>query len=219
MTLMSKICGVSTSTVLNYIINHPYSPALIGFIVNFSKSKRYVKNDKLKKLLIIDKKKCKFVAVLVKPDNNDLEKIKDLPFDYYQIYDCNPGEIKFIKEKYNKKIISAITIENKEDVSKYKNFVSISDIILFDSKGYEKSLSYDHNLLNEIPNNINKMIAGNIQFDDDIEKFRNICKYIDISGGVETSGIKDISKIDIFLNKIKQLNNETKKRYPINRST
>ena len=219
MTLMSKICGVSTSTVLDYIINHPYSPALIGFIVNFSKSKRYVKNEKLKKLLIIDKKKCKFVAVLVKPDYNDLEKIKDLPFDYYQIYDCNPEEIKFIKKKYNKKIISAITVEKKEDVSKYKSFVSISDIILFDSKGYEKSLSYDHNLLNEVPNNINKMIAGNIQFDDDIEKFRNICKYIDISGGLETSGIKDISKIDIFLNKIKQLNNETKKRYPINRST
>ena len=216
---MSKICGVSTSTVLDYIINHPYSPALIGFIVNFSKSKRYIKNEKLKKLLIIDKKKCKFVAVLVKPDNNDLEKIKDLPFDYYQIYDCNPEEIKFIKEKYNKKIISAITVEKKEDVSKYKNFVSISDMILFDSKGYEKSLSYDHNLLNEVPNNINKMIAGNIQFDDDIEKFKNICKYIDISGGLETSGIKDISKIDIFLNKIKQLNNETKKRYPINRST
>ena len=219
MTLLSKICGVSTSTVLDYIINHPYSPALIGFIVNFSKSKRYVENERLKKLLIIDKKKCKFVAVLVKPDYHDLEKIKDLPFDYYQIYDCNPEEIKFIKEKYNKKIISAITVEKKEDVSKYKNFVSISDMILFDSKGYEKSLSYDHNLLNEVPNNINKMIAGNIQFDDDIEKFRNICKYIDISGGLETSGVKDISKIDIFLNKIKQLNNETKKRYPINRST
>ena len=208
MTLMSKICGVSTSTVLDYIINHPYSPALIGFIVNFSKSKRYVKNDELKKLLIIDKKRCKFVAVLVKPDNNDLEKIKDLPFDYYQIYDCNPEEIKFIKEKYNKKIISAITVEKKEDVSKYKNFVSISDVILFDSKGYEKSLGYDHNLLNEVPNNINKMIAGNIQFDDNIEKFKNICKYIDISGGLETSGIKDISKINIFLNKVKQLNNE-----------
>ena len=216
---MSKICGVTTSTVLNYIINHPYPPALIGFIVNFSKSKRFIKNDKLKNLLIINKKKCKFVAVLVRPDKNDLEKIKDLPFDYYQIYDCNPEEIKFIKDKYNKKIISAITIEKKDDVDKYKNFVSISDIILFDSKGYEKSLSYDHNLLNEIPNNINKMIAGNIQFDDDIEKFKNICKYIDISGGLETSGIKDISKIDFFLKKVKQLNNETKKRYSINRST
>ena len=71
MAMMCKICGVSTSTVLDYIINHPYSPSLIGFIVNFSKSKRYVKNDKLKKLLIINKKKCKFVAVLVKPNNDD----------------------------------------------------------------------------------------------------------------------------------------------------
>ena len=209
MLLTSKICGVSTSEVLNYIINHPCSPGLIGFIVNFPKSKRYIKNDKLKKLLTINKKKCQFVAVLVKPDNNDLEKIKDLPFDYYQIYDCNPEELKFIKEKYSKKIISAITVVKKDDVKKYKDFVSISDIILFDSIGYEKSLSYDHNLLNEVPNNINKMIAGNIQFDDDIEKFKNICKYIDISGGLETSGLKDISKIDIFLNKVKQLNNET----------
>ena len=209
MLLTSKICGVSTSEVLNYIIDHPCSPGLIGFIVNFPKSKRYIKNDKLKKLLTINKKKCQFVAVLVKPDNNDLEKIKDLPFDYYQIYDCNPEELKLIKEKYSKKIISAITVEKKDDVKKYKDFVSISDIILFDSIDYEKSLSYDHNLLNEVPNNINKMIAGNIQFDDDIEKFKNICKYIDISGGLETSGLKDISKIDIFLNKVKQLNNET----------
>ena len=209
MLLTSKICGVSTSEVLNYIIDHPCSPGLIGFIVNFPKSKRYINNDKLKKLLTINKKKCQFVAVLVKPDNNDLEKIKDLPFDYYQIYDCNPEELKLIKEKYSKKIISAITVEKKDDVKKYKDFVSISDIILFDSIGYEKSLSYDHNLLNEVPNNINKMIAGNIQFDDDIEKFKNICKYIDISGGLETSGLKDISKIDIFLNKVKQLNNET----------
>ena len=146
--------------------------------------------------------------MLVKPDSRDLEQIKDLPFDYYQIYDCNPKEIKFIKEKYNKKIISAITVEKKDDVNKYKDFVSVSDIILFDSKGYEKSLSFDHDLLNEVPNNIIKMIAGNIQFNDDIEKFKKICNYIDISGGVESSGIKDISKIDIFLNKVKKVNDE-----------
>tara|TARA_B100000579_G_scaffold366994_1_gene327134 strand:- start:588 stop:1217 length:630 start_codon:yes stop_codon:yes gene_type:complete len=208
MYLKSKICGVSTPEVLDYTINHPYSPSLIGFIVNFPKSKRYVENNKLKKLLDINKKKCQFVSVLVKPDSNDLEKIKDLPFDYYQIYDCDPSEIKFIKEKYNKKIISAITVEKKDDVKKYKDFVSVSDIILFDSKGYEKSVSWNHNFLNEVPNNINKMIAGNIQFNDDIDKFQNICKYIDISGGLETSGLKDISKIDIFLNKVKQVNNE-----------
>ena len=38
-----------------------------------------------------------------------------------------------------------------------------------------------------------------------INKITNI---IDISGGLETSGLKDISKIDIFLNKVKKANDE-----------
>ncbi len=208
MTLKSKLCGFSNLVSLKYAINHSYPPALIGFIVNFPKSKRHVNNTKLKKLLNVDKKKTKFTAVLVKPDNNDLIKIKDLPFDYYQIYDCNPGEIKAIKEEYNKKIISVITVEKKKDVDKYKDFVSISDIILFDSKGYEKSIGWDHNFLKELPDNFNKMIAGNIQFNDNVDKFKKICNYIDISGGIETSGSKDNFKIDVFLNKVKETNNE-----------
>ena len=207
MTLKSKLCGFSDLNSLTYTINHPYSPSLIGFIVNFPKSKRYVENDKLKNLLEIDKKKTQFVGVLVKPTFEDLEKIKNLPFDYYQIYDCNFNEIKAIKTNYNKKIISAITVEKKEDVNKYKDFISVSDIILFDSKGYEKSKSWNHNWLKDVAYT-NKMIAGNIQFDDNIDKFKNIAKYIDISGGIETSGFKDISKINIFLNKLEKVNNE-----------
>ena len=207
MMLKSKLCGFSDLNTLHYAINHPYAPSLIGFIVNFPKSKRYVENDKLKDLLEIDKKKTQFVGVLVKPTFEDLEKIKSLPFDYYQIYDCNLNEIEAIKTNYNKRIISAITIEKKEDVDKYKNFISVSDIILFDSKGYEKSRSWNHNWLKDVTN-INKMVAGNIQFDDEIEKFKNICNYIDISGGIESSGLKDISKINIFLNKLEKVNNE-----------
>ena len=42
-----------------------------------------------------------------------------------------------------------------------------------------------------------------------IDKFNEIADIIDISGGLETSGLKDISKINIFLNKIKLINNET----------
>ena len=207
MTLKSKLCGFSDLKTLDYAINHPYAPSLIGFIVNFPKSKRYVENEKLKKLLDVDKKNTQFVGVLVKPTFEELEKIKNLPFDYYQIYDCNFNEIEAIKTNYNKKIISAITIEKKEDVNKYKDFISVSDIILFDSKGYEKSRSWNHNWLKDVTN-INKMVAGNIQFDDEIEKFINICNYIDISGGIESSGLKDISKINIFLNKLEKINNE-----------
>ena len=49
------------------------------------------------------------------------------------------------------------------------------------------------------------MLAGNIQFDDNLENLFKIVDIIDISGGLETSGLKDISKIDIFLNNIKDL--------------
>ena len=202
----SKICGISDLDTLNFIINHPYPPQFIGFICNYKKSSRYVEIEKLNKLLAIDKKKSNFVAVLVKPDEDILEKIKLLPFDYYQIYDCTPDEIKSIKEKYNKKIITALTIRDENDVQKYHLYSDVTDIYLFDSKGYEKSMAFDHALIEKIKINKPLMIAGNIQVNDNLENYKKIADIIDISGGLETSGVKDKSKIDIFLNKVK---NET----------
>ena len=52
----SKICGISDSKTLNYIINHQYPPQFIGFICNYPTSKRYVEFNKLKKLISIEKK-------------------------------------------------------------------------------------------------------------------------------------------------------------------
>ena len=195
-----KICGISDPKTLTYIVDHPHPPQFVGFIVNWKASSRYVELDRLKELLNIDKKKSKYVAVVVKNDESTLEKIKDLPFDYYQMYDCSPEEIIKIKEKYNKKIIAALTIENKEDVKKYKDYKDISEIILFDSKGYEKSMSFDHNLLDKVEDHIEKMIAGNIQIDD-IPSFKNKDYIIDLSKAVEgENGKKDTNKINKLLN-------------------
>jgi len=205
----SKICGVSDLDTLNFIINHPYPPQFIGFICNYKKSSRYVEIEELNELLKLDKQKSNFVAVLVKPDEDILEKIKHLPFDYYQIYDCTPEEIKEIKKKYNKKIITALTIKDETDVQKYHSFSDVTDIFLFDSKGYEKSMGFDHTLIEKIKFNKPLMIAGNIQVDDNLENYKKIADIIDISGGLETSGLKDKSKIEIFLNKVKQIHNET----------
>jgi len=207
--MKSKICGISDSKTLKYLIDHPNPPLYIGFIVNYPKSKRFVEHNQLKELLKIDKKNSKYVAVLVRPDQNILEKIKNLPFDYYQIYDCTPAEIKSIKEKYNRKIIVAITVKDQNDVIKYMEYSDLAHIILFDSKGYEKSISFDHHLIKNLKINKELMLAGNIQIEDNLENYKEIADIIDISGGLETSGLKDISKINIFLNKVKQINNET----------
>ena len=196
-----KICGVKDPQTLSYIINHKYPPKMIGFICNWPKSKRFVKNEDLNHLLNIDKKQSKFVAVLVNPDEIILEQLKDLPFDYYQIYDSSPNYIKKIKEKYNKKIISVVTVSTKDDVDNYKQYENISDIILFDSKGYHKSLAFNHDYLDKVITKLPIMIAGDIKIDD-LSNFKNKNFCIDISGGLETGGIKDINKIDKFLNSV-----------------
>ena len=204
----AKICGVKDSNTLNFIINHKYPPKFIGFIVNYIKSKRYLNFENLNELLNTNKKNTNFVAVLVNPSNDILEKLTKLNFDYYQLYDVTANKTKLIKKKYNKKIISALTVKNKKDVEKFKEFKSISDIILFDSAGYEKSLGFDHALLNDVPDSITKILAGNIQYNDKLDKYSKITDIIDISGSLETSGKKDISKIDIFLKNINKIKNE-----------
>ncbi len=195
-----KICGVTDPRTLDFILNHPHPPKFIGFITNYDKSKRYIEYEKLKKLINVDRKQVNYTSVLVKPTDEILERIKNLNFDYYQLYDVSPERTKEIKFRYKIKIITAITVSNKIDVSKYKNYTDISDIILFDSKGYHKSESFDHSLLNGVSKELNKMIAGNIQIDD-IPSFKNEDFIIDLSGALEDEeGKKDINKINKLLN-------------------
>ena len=200
-----KICGVSDSDTLEFIINHPFPPNYIGFITNYEKSRRYVNYERLKELLTVDKKNINFVSVMVKPDDFFLEKIEDLNFDYYQLYDVSPEQTQKIKRNKKIKTISALTINNEGDVSQYKNYVGISEIILFDGKGYEKSIGFDHNLLKNLPSSFDKMIAGDIKLED-IQKFKDKDFIIDISGSLENDeGKKDIEKINNLLNLAKEL--------------
>ena len=202
-----KICGVSDLETLNYILNHQFPPKFVGFITNYKKSKRYVEYEKLKNLVSIKKGNTNFVSVLVNPDDQILEQIKELNFDFYQLYDVNPEKTRIIKEKYEIKVITALTIQSQKDVDKYKDYDEISDLILFDGKGYEKSIGFNHELLNSIPNSVNKMIAGNIKIED-IPNLKNKDYFVDLSGSLENEdGKKDLEKINKLLNL--KIENET----------
>ena len=200
-----KICGVSDLKTLRFIVNHPYPPSYIGFITNYKKSKRFVDYEKLKELLKIKRQNISFVSVMVSPSDEFIKKIGNLNFDYYQLYDVSPERTRIIKEIKPIKIISAITIDEKKDVNNYKEYLNLSEIILFDGKGYEKSIGFDHSLLSNLPNSINKMIAGDIKIED-ISKFKNKNFIIDISGSLENNeGEKDLKKIDKLLNLAKEI--------------
>ena len=203
MPLIAKICGLSESDQIQTCIN--YGASMCGYILFYPKSHRNLNLDKAKELTSLKHSKSN-VAVMVNPSRVDLESIKDFNFHYYQIYgNQKPDEINDIKQKYKVKIIKALTVETKEDVLKYKIYEEVSDIILFDSKGYEQSLSFPHSLLDDVSKSVKKMIAGNIQIQE-LEKISKIADIVDISGAVETNKKKDLTKIKEFLLKVKEIN-------------
>ena len=201
-----KICGLSTAEQVQTSIK--YGADFCGFILNYPKSHRFIEFEKAKELTNIEKKKTRYVAVLVEPKDDELEKFSKLNIDYFQIYGkYNNEAISNIKSKFNKKVIVAIQVKNKKDVLNYKNFKNIADIILWDSSGLEYSLDWNFNWIRSVPNNITKMIAGNINIDK-LKKILKLADIVDVSGALETNKVKDIIKIKNFLNSLKKLNNE-----------
>ena len=201
-----KICGLSTAEQVQTSIK--YGADFCGFILNYPKSHRFIKFEKAKELTEIEKKNTKYVAVLVEPKDKELEKFSKLNIDYFQIYGKYNSETIFnIKSKFNKKIIATIQVKNKKDVLNYKQFQDVADIILWDSSGLEYSLDWNFNWIHSVPNNITKMIAGNINIDK-LKKILKLADIVDVSGALETNKVKDIIKIKNFLNSLKKLNNE-----------
>tara|TARA_Y100000590_G_scaffold109148_1_gene124433 strand:+ start:1878 stop:2495 length:618 start_codon:yes stop_codon:yes gene_type:complete len=201
-----KICGLSTADQVQACID--CSADFCGFILNYKKSHRFIQFEKAKELTNIKKKNTKYVAVLVEPKYEELENFSKLNIDYFQIYGNFNSEFVYkIKSKFGKKIIVAIQVKKEKDILNYKEFENCADIILWDSSGLEKSLSWNYDWMKSVSNNITKMIAGNINIDK-LEKIFNLADIVDVSGALETNKVKDISKIKNFLNNLKNLNNE-----------
>ena len=201
-----KVCGLSNPLEVQTCIS--LSVDYCGFILNYQKSHRYISLDKAKNLTNISKKNTKFVGVLVKPTNVELNQFSKLNLDYFQLYgNFHPDELIDIRKKFKKKIISCIQVRKKEDIDKYKLIEKGSDIILWDSSGYEESISWNYQWLEAVSTKVEKMVAGNITIDK-IQDLKNLANIIDVSGALETNKVKDINKIKKFNTEIKKLNNE-----------
>ena len=201
-----KVCGLSNLSEVEICINNNVN--FCGFILNYPKSHRYISFEKAKELLNIDKNKTQYVGVLVEPSLEELKKFSQLNLDYFQLYgQYDNKSLENIKNKFKKKVIATIQVKSKSDIKFYKNLQDASDIILWDSSGYEKSLSWKHSWIKNIKIKGEKMIAGNITKDKlgDLSKLADI---IDVSGALETNKVKDTQKIIEFVKYLKIINNE-----------
>ena len=201
-----KVCGLSNPIEVETCIS--LDVEYCGFILNYPKSHRFISLNKARNLLNINKGTTKFVGVLVSPSDEELNKFSELKLDYFQLYgNFTLDELIRIKKKFKKKIISSVQVKKKEDIDNYKLVESNSDIILWDSSGYEESLSWDFNWLKTVSTKIEKMVAGNITIDK-IKNLVDLADTIDVSGALETNKVKDINKIKEFIAEIKKISHE-----------
>ena len=199
MPIELKICGINSENIINIILQNGGCKYL-GFVF-YPPSPRNLSLQQSIKLTSIIPNYIKKVAILVKPQNNFIEKIKD-QFDYFQLYETSPARVKEIKLISNKKIIQAIKVKKKEDINLYKDFIGIADEFLFDSVAMEKSSLFDWGHLKDIEIK-SWFLAGGINIDN-LDSALNITKKIDISSGLEDNpGKKSPQKILDFLMKIK----------------
>ena len=202
--MQAKICGLTSAEQVQTCVKN--GAKFCGFILNYKKSHRFIDFKTVEALTNIPKQDTSYVGVFVNPTEKELDQYSKLRLDYFQIYgNYTKEQIAEIKNKYKKKIIIALQIKKKEDVLKYKTFEQVSDIILFDSSGLHKSLSWDFNWIKNVPKSITKMLAGNINVAA-LENLKKIADIVDVSGALETDKVKDIKKIKMFLNKIKNIN-------------
>ncbi len=202
MPIELKICGINTKNIVQTIIQNGGCQYL-GFIF-YPPSPRNLTIEESKKLTSIVPNHIKKVAVLVKPENGFVEKIKD-QFDYLQLYETSPSGSKTLKLISNKKIIQAIKVKKKEDINLYKQYIGIADEFLFDSSAMEESSTFDWGYLKNIE--INEwFLAGGININN-IEKASRVARKLDINSGLEDNpGAKSAKKIKEFLLKVKEIN-------------
>ena len=198
-----KVCGLSRKKEIITCINHEVE--FCGLILNYPKSHRHINFSRAKELISIKRKKTKFVGVLVNPSNKDLKKFSNLKLDYFQLYGkYDNSKLRLIKNKFKKKIISVIVVKKKKDVQNYKKIKDNSDIILWDSSGYEKSLTWNYDWIKHIRTKAKKMVAGNITINK-LKYLKNYADIVDVSGALETKKRKDIKKIKEFVKQIRKL--------------
>jgi len=201
MSIELKICGISSENIIKTIIENGGCQYL-GFVF-YPPSPRNLSIEQSKKLTSIVPKHIKKVAVVVKPENSFVEKIKD-QFDYFQVYDTSPQRVKELKLISNKKIIQSIKVKKEEDIDLYKKYVGIADEFLFDSVAMEKSSNFNWDYLKNVQIK-GWFLAGGINIDN-FDKAKNIAQKIDISSGLEDNlGKKSVKKISDFLSKLKNL--------------
>ncbi len=206
-----KICGLKRIEDIQYV--NKYLPDYIGFV--FAQSKRRVTLEQVMKLKNDLDLRIKTVGVFV---NEDMDKVieisKKCQLDCLQLHgDEDETYVENLKDLLNAHSVSAVeiwkAIRVKDESSiallkSYKVDAFVLDTFVEGAYGgvgkvFDWSLAKLAKLYGKI------FVAGGLNIENVRAVVEDVSPYgVDVSGGVETDGCKDQSKICSFVEKVKE---------------
>ena len=208
--LKIKICGVKDLEIAKHAIDAGAN--FIGFIF-YEKSHRNITIKNCEQILSSIKDTTIPVAVTVNPDDNLLDDLLRIGFQYIQLHGQETHEmVERIKLKYDFKIIKAFGISSSKDLDELAEYEPFVEYFLLDSPPQTDIQGgtgnrFDWKIIEHLSIKKNFFLSGGLNKDNIISAI-NLGKtsFFDVSSGVEDSeGIKDKKLITEFIDKAKNI--------------
>lgn len=207
MTLLVKICGLSTRETLDAAL--AAGADMVGFVF-FPPSPRHLALDLARELGKRVERRALKVALTVDADDAAMEGIvAGLDPDILQLHGHEtPARVAEIKRKFGCELMKALPVERAIDLAPLSTYTSVSDRILFDArppKGATRpgglGAAFDWHLLEDLDLGLPFMVSGGLHAGNVAEAIRvTRAGGIDVSSGVERApGVKDIEMIRNFI--------------------
>lgn len=203
--VLVKVCGLTDTVEADYLNKNKVDFA--GFVLFFPKSKRNISIEKAEQIMAELDENIKKVAVIVSPDESEIQQINGSGFDYVQIH----GEIKDrLLEQISKPVFKAFNIKDIKNIHKYQNNAKIVGYV-FDAVAPGSGKVFDWSILNDIKRDAKTFILAGGLNDSNVREAVKLVNpdVVDVSSGVEyDSGRgKDPEKIKQFIRQL-EINNK-----------
>lgn len=218
-----KICGLTNLDITRRVVQ--LKPDHIGFV--FASSRRQVDPHRVKQWLLElsgeEQPLPDIVGVFANPTREELKQVLDsAPITSVQLHVKDDAALlKWIKDHYDVQIWRTIPI-NRADEGKFSSIstavndlgVQYADVVLLDTycpvQGGGSGKAFDWTVIPAYADALAKFglplyIAGGLTPDNVGMVVREYgIQGVDVSSGVETNGVKDIAKVQEFIERVKE---------------
>jgi phosphoribosylanthranilate isomerase len=207
MTLIVKICGLSTPETLDVALDA--GADMVGFVF-FPQSPRNVSLEMARILGARVHGRAQKVALTVDADDAFIDEIvAALKPDMLQLHGVESTDhVGALRETFGLAVMKALPVAVQGDLDRVPRYAAVADRLLFDARAPREATrpgglgkSFDWHLLENLDLKLPFMLSGGLDAGNVAEALRiTRAPGVDVSSGVESApGVKDLEKIRVFI--------------------